>query len=179
MTLSQKLWLLALRIGIGWHFLYEGLAKLANPNWSGVGYLLDSEGFLKQFFFNLAANPDVLKMVDLLNIWGLILIGLGLILGAFTRVAIVSGIVLLAFYYLSHPPFIDLKYAVPSEGSYLVVNKNLVELIALGVLYCFPTWKKWGIDRWMFNRQPSAVSRQPSAVSRQPSAVSRKPSVDT
>ena len=26
----------------------------------------------------------------------------------------------MAFYYLSHPPFIGLKYAVPSDGSYLV-----------------------------------------------------------
>ncbi len=151
MTLTQKLWLLALRIGIGWHFLYEGLSKLVNPNWSSVGYLLDSEGFLKQFFFNMASDPSTLNLIDILNIWGLILIGLGLILGAFTRVAIVSGIVLLAFYYLSHPPCIGLKYAVPSEGSYLVVNKNLIELIALGVLYCFPSWKDWGMDRIIFS----------------------------
>ena len=157
MNFPQKLWLVALRLGIGWHFLYEGLTKLANPNWSSVGYLLDSEGFLKQMFFNLAANPDLLKIIDIINIWGLVLIGLGLILGAFTRAAIISGMALLAFYYLSHPPFIGLKYAVPSEGSYLIVNKNLVELLALGAIYCFPTWMEWGVDRWI-GRQSSAVS---------------------
>jgi len=150
MNFPQKLWLVALRLGIGWHFLYEGLTKLANPNWSSVGYLLDSEGFLKQMFFNLAANPDLLKIIDIINIWGLVLIGLGLILGAFTRAAIISGMALLAFYYLSHPPFIGLKYAVPSEGSYLIVNKNLVELLALGAIYCFPTWMEWGVDRILF-----------------------------
>ena len=160
MTNSQKLWLVALRLGIGWHFLYEGLTKLANPNWSSVGYLLDSEGFLKQVFFNMASNPDVLKVIDILNVWGLILIGLGLIVGAFTRVAIVSGITLLVFYYLSHPPFVGLKYAVPSEGSYLVVNKNLIELLALGVLYCFPTWMEWGADRWIFGRRSAVGSQQ-------------------
>jgi thiosulfate dehydrogenase [quinone] large subunit len=151
MTLSQKLLLVALRIAIGWHFLYEGLAKLANPNWSSAGYLLDSEGFLKQFFYNLAANPDVLKIVDLLNIWGLILIGLGLILGVFTRAAIISGIVLMAFYYLSHPPFPGLKYTMPTDGSYLVVNKMLIEALVLGVLLVFPTWREWGIDRYIFS----------------------------
>lgn len=151
MTNSQKIWLVALRLGIGWHFLYEGISKLANPNWSSVGYLLDSEGFLKQLFFNLASNPDVLKIIDILNVWGLILIGTGLILGALTRVAIVSGMVLLVFYYLSHPPFIGLKFSVPSEGSYLVVNKNLLELIALGVLYVFPTWLEFGLDRFLFS----------------------------
>jgi thiosulfate dehydrogenase [quinone] large subunit len=166
MTKSQKLWLLALRIAVGWHFLYEGISKLANPNWSSVGYLLDSEGFMKQLFFNMASNPDVLKVIDILNVWGLILIGLGLLLGALTRVTIISGIVLLAFYYLSHPPFIGLKYAVPSEGSYLVVNKNLVELLALCVLWYFPTWKEWGVDRWIFSRESGVGSRE-SVVSSQ------------
>jgi len=150
MTLSQKLLLVALRLAIGWHFLYEGLSKMANPNWSSAGYLLDSGGFLKQFFYNLAANPNVLKVVDFMNIWGLILIGLGLILGVFTRAAIISGIVLMVFYYLSHPHFIGIKYALPSDGSYLVVNKLVVEGLALGVLLAFPTWKEWGIDRWIF-----------------------------
>lgn len=155
MPFSQKLLLVLLRMAIGWHFLYEGLAKLANPNWTSAGYLLDSEGFLKQFFYNLAGNPDVLKIVDFLNIWGLILIGLGLILGFFTRAAIISGIVLMVFYYLSHPPFVGLKYAVPSDGSYLVVNKMLIETLALGVLLVFPTWMEWGVDRWIFGRQSS------------------------
>ncbi|MFO7614412.1 MAG: DoxX family membrane protein [Bacteroidales bacterium] len=151
MTIFQKLWLTFLRLAIGWHFLYEGLAKLVNPNWSSVSYLMDSGGFMKQFFFNLAANPDVLKVIDLLNIWGLILIGLGLMLGAFTRVAIVSGMALLALYYLSHPPFVGIKYAVPMEGSYLVVNRILIEFIALAVLFVFPTWKEFGLDRLIFS----------------------------
>jgi thiosulfate dehydrogenase (quinone) large subunit len=155
MTTTQKLILVALRLVIGWHFLYEGLVKLANPNWSSVGYLLDSEGFLKGFFKSLASSPELLKAVDFLNIWGLILIGAGLILGAFTRVAIISGIVLMAFYYLSHPPFPGLRYAVPSDGSYLVVNKMVIEALALAVLLVFPTWKEWGVDRWIQHRAQS------------------------
>jgi thiosulfate dehydrogenase [quinone] large subunit len=86
-----------------------------------------------------------------MNIWGLILIGLGLILGVFTRAAIISGIVLLIIYYLSHPPFVGLKYAVPSDGSYMVVNKMVIEALALCVLLIFPTWLEWGIDRYLFS----------------------------
>jgi thiosulfate dehydrogenase [quinone] large subunit len=104
---------------------------------------------MKKFFYGLASDPDLLKIIDLLNIWGLILIGLGLILGAFTRIAIISGIVLMVFYYLSHPPFAGLKYAVPSDGSYLVVNKMVIEALALLVLLVFPTWREWGVDRWL------------------------------
>lgn len=150
-SFPQKFWLVALRIAIGWHFLYEGLAKITNANWSSAGYLLDSEGFLKDFFINtLAGNPNMLQVIDFLNIWGLILIGLGLILGSFERIATISGILLLALYYLSHPPFVGLKYAVPSEGSYLVVNKILIEMIALAVVFVFPTNREFGLDRFIF-----------------------------
>lgn len=144
---SQLYLLVALRVVIGWHFLYEGIIKLANPNWSSVGFLLDSQGIFSGFFHSLASNPDVLSVVDTLNIAALTLIGLGLILGSFTRLATIGGIVLLAFYYLSHPPFVGLKYAMPMEGNYLVVNKNLIELMALCVLLVFPTGTILGLDR--------------------------------
>jgi len=138
-----------LRIAIGWHFLYEGVVKLMNPNWSSVGYLMDSKGVLSGLFYNMAANPGVLQVVDFLNVWGLTLIGLGLILGLFTNISAISGMLMLAFYFLSHPPLIDVAYAVPSEGSYLFVNKNLIELIALGVILLFPTGYYIGLDRFI------------------------------
>jgi len=144
---SQLYLLTALRVVIGWHFLYEGLVKLANPDWSSIGFLLDSKGVLSNLFYFLASNSDILKVVDTLNIAGLVLIGLGLILGSFTRLATIGGIILLAFYYLSHPPFIGLKYILPMEGSYLVVSKNLIELVALCVLLVFPTSYIFGLDR--------------------------------
>jgi len=151
----QLILLVTLRVVIGWHFLYEGLAKLANPDWSSVGFLLESKGIFSGFFFSLTTNPDVLKVIDFLNIWGLIVIGLGLMLGCFTRIAVIAGIVLLSMYYLSHPPFIGLKFAVPNEGSYLIVDKNLVEIFALTVLLVFPTGKQIGLDRFVFKWQKS------------------------
>ena len=142
--------LLLLRVLIGWHFLYEGLVKLINPDWSSIGYLLDSKWILSGFFHSLAANPGVLNVVDFLNMWGLILVGLGLILGVLTRVSVIGGMVLLGFYYLSHPPFLNLEYVLPSEGSYLIVNKTLIEMISLWVLWLFPTGRIMGIDRIIF-----------------------------
>ena len=147
---AQLSMLVVLRVLIGWHFLYEGFVKLLNPNWSSVGYLLDSEGFLSGFFETIASNPNSLAVADFLNMWGLIAIGLGLMLGCLTRVAIISGITLLAFYYLSHPPFIGLKYSMPTEGSYLIVNKILIELFALIVLYLFPSSRQIGLDKFLF-----------------------------
>ena len=152
-TYSQaQLWMLViLRVSIGWHLLYEGVVKLMNPNWSAVGYLMDSKGIFSGLFHAMAGNPGVLQVVDFLNIWGLVLIGLGLILGIFTRLSIYAGIALLAFYYLSHPPLVDVTYAVPSEGNYLFINKTLIEMITLVVLSLFPTWRQVGLDRFIFD----------------------------
>lgn len=145
--------LVVLRVLIGWHFLYEGCSKLVNPDWSSVAFLIDSKGFLAPFFYSLASNPDVLAVVDFLNIWGLILIGLGLMLGLFSRISITAGIILLGMYYLSHPPMVGYSFSVPSEGAYLWVNKNLIEMAALAVLMVFPTWMQIGLDRFIFKRK--------------------------
>jgi thiosulfate dehydrogenase [quinone] large subunit len=145
--------LLLLRVLVGWHFLYEGLVKLINPDWTSIGYLLDSKWIFSGFFHSLAANPGVLNVVDFLNVWGLILVGAGLILGLLTRLSTVGGMILLAFYYLSHPPFLNLEYVLPSEGSYLIVNKTLIELGGLWVLYLFPTGRLMGIDRIIFGNR--------------------------
>lgn len=148
-----QLWtLVILRVAIGWHLLYEGMIKLLNPNWSSVGYLMDSKGIFAGMFHSLAGNPDLLKVMDFLNVWGLVLIGAALILGLFTRVAIYGGITLLTLYYLSHPALLNVSYAVPSEGSYMFVNKNLIEMITLVVLLLFPTWKEVGVDRFIFRK---------------------------
>lgn len=144
--------LVLLRVLIGWHFLYEGIVKVLNPNWSSLGYLMDSQGFLAGFFHSLASNPNVLQVVDFLNMYGLLAIGLGLILGCFTQIATVAGMLLLALYYLSHIPFVGASYALPTDGSYLWVDKTLIELIALAVLFVLPTGRYIGLDRFIFGK---------------------------
>jgi thiosulfate dehydrogenase [quinone] large subunit len=146
----QAFFLVSLRILIGWHFLYEGIVKLVDPNWTSMGYLMDSKGIMTGFFQSLAENASVLNVVDFMNIWGLILIGISLMLGVFSRIGAVAGAFLLAFYYLSHPPFPTLSYNVPSEGNYLIVNKTLIEMTALLVLFMFPTGKVFGLDRIIY-----------------------------
>lgn len=72
--------LVALRFTIGWHFFYEGVSKLVNPYWTAAGYLEGSQGFMSDLFLDLASNPGTLAFVDGLNVWGLMLVGLGLML---------------------------------------------------------------------------------------------------
>ena len=142
--------LVILRLLIGWHFLYEGFAKFFNPNWSAASFLLDSQGIFSGIFIAMAQNPTILEFVNISNKLGLVAIGLGLMLGAFSRLASVSAILLLLMYYFATPPFIGYSYSVPSEGSYMLVNKNLIEACALFVLIIFPTGQIIGLDRILF-----------------------------
>ena len=151
--------LVALRMLIGWHFCYEGIAKLLNPYWTSAGYLAGSQWFLKDLLIDVAANATAVTVVDVLNEWGLVAIGLGLILGALARPAAIAGIVLLALYWIVAPPFAGVTYPMPAEGSYVLVNKVLVELAALLVVVAFPTSDVWGLDRFLArtrNAQPTA-----------------------
>ncbi len=157
----QTATLVILRILIGWHFTYEGLAKLTNPYWTSAGYLAESKWWLSGVFQGIAANPTLLTVVDYLNAWGLLLIGLGLMFGLFTRTATAAGMVLLFLYYVAAPPFVGYTYGMPTEGSYLVVNKVLIELVALAVALAFPTGRQFGLDRLMpWNRGAHHVAQQ-------------------
>ena len=138
MAKSKSLFLLFLRICIGWHFLYEGLIKLLSPGWSSEAYLKGSYGFLSGLFHSLASNPDVLKVIDFMNIWGLILIGTGLFLGILIRLSAISGVVLLLIYYLAYPPFGLSSLNFTQEGHFWIINRNLIECFALGVIFFFP-----------------------------------------
>jgi len=146
-TKLQSFALVALRITIGWHFLYEGGVKVLNPHWTSKAFLLDSGGFLKDFYAQLAGNQALLSVSDYANAWGLTLIGLSLLLGIFTRYSGIAGIVLLLLYYLSHPAFPGIQYLFPSDGSYFIINKTLVELFALLVIFAFPTSDIFGLQR--------------------------------
>jgi thiosulfate dehydrogenase [quinone] large subunit len=139
--------LVALRFAIGWHFFYEGVSKAVNPYWTAAGFLEQSQGFLSEWFIDLASNPSMLAVVDVLNVWGLIFIGLGLMVGALTRTVAVCGILLLLLYYLATPPWPGFEYSIPAEGAYLIINKTLIEMCALVVTLLFSTGHIVGLDR--------------------------------
>jgi len=156
---SQLTFLVILRIFIGWHFLYEGMVKLLNPNWSASAYLMDSKGLFGQFFINMTTNPGLMKVVDFLNEWALVAIGLALILGCFARLASLGGILLLLLYTFSHPALIGVKYMMPMEGSYFLIDKNLVELAGLAALFVFPASRIIGIDLLLYKVLPASFRK--------------------
>jgi len=132
-----------IRAAIGWHFLYEGVIKLFAAEWSAASYLSNTYGFLSGFYQWLAVSPVRLGVVDFLNVWGLILIGLGLFIGLFSRWASLAGALLLALYYFAYPPFgITL---LGGDGSTFIINQLFVEAAILVFLFCYKE-KGYGID---------------------------------
>jgi uncharacterized membrane protein YphA (DoxX/SURF4 family) len=138
--------LTGVRILIGWHFLYEGVAKLMTPQWSSAGFLKQSQWLLSDTFQWIASDPAALQVVDLLNVWGLIFIGLGLFVGLFTRIAATAGIVLLSLYYIASPPFIGSPGETAGGAHFLFVNMNLIEAMTLALLVLTPKQLLYGID---------------------------------
>jgi thiosulfate dehydrogenase (quinone) large subunit len=154
LTVVQRNTLILLRILIGWHFLYEGVIKAYNPSWTSKGYLL-SASILKPFFTWLASD-SLISGIDFLNIAALIAIGISLIIGIKVRWGCIAGILLLMLYYLAHPPFPGLPQG-PTEGSYWIVNKNLIEMAALLVIYQFPLTTVFGLEM-LFSKNKTITS---------------------
>ena len=160
LTRPQQTALVLLRTLIGWHFLYEGLVKLVWPAWtragvplgrfSSAGYLRSSTGPFADVFRSFA-DASWLPWLDLLMAWGLLLVGLGLMLGLLTQLACAGALALLALFYLSWLPTRGV-YEPGTEGNYLLVNKNLVEAAAVAVLLAFRTGRIAGLDLLLAHR---------------------------
>lgn len=150
----QQAGLVILRTLVGWHFLYEGYAKAIVPAWShdgiplghwtAAGYLKAASGPLAGFFHSLG-SASWLDKVDMLVVAGLVLVGSSLMLGLYTQAGCVGALLLLALFYVSAIPLSGV--AQPgAEGTYLIVNKNLIEALAVLVVLSFRTGRIAGLD---------------------------------
>ncbi|MCU0408416.1 MAG: DoxX family protein [Bacteroidales bacterium] len=151
-----------IRIVVGWHFLYEGLAKLFNPGWSSAAFLMESKWLLAGFFHWLAADPGRLALTDFINTWGLILIGLALFLGIFTRISALAGSAMLLLFYIASPPFIESSIATASH--FYIINYNVIEAVILIAIAALPADYLWGLGRlWAVFRARRKEKQFPSA----------------
>jgi thiosulfate dehydrogenase (quinone) large subunit len=146
--------LVLLRTLIGWHFLYEGYYKMALPAWSAAGVPLgtwSASGYLKAAsgpfaaWFHAMAASGAAGWIDILVPAALALVGLSLLLGLFTQLGCTGALLLLALFYVAAIP----TGGVPqpgAEGTYLIVNKTLIELGAVLVLLAGRTGRIAGLD---------------------------------
>src|SRR5712692_1952663 len=157
---AQLVALVVLRTLIGWHFLYEGYYKWILPawtrdghplaRWSSAGYLKAASGPLAGLFQRLVEAgwvPWIDRTVEI----ALVLIGLSLVLGLLTRAGCWGALVFLTLVYVAAIPV----RGVPQpggEGTYLLVNKNLIEWAAVLLLLTFRTGEIAGLDVFLQRR---------------------------
>jgi thiosulfate dehydrogenase [quinone] large subunit len=162
----QQVALIVLRTVIGWHFLYEAYYKIWSPAWSpagtplphwtSAGYLKGASGPLAGLFQRLVDGgwtPWIDRSVKI----ALLLIGLSLILGLFTRIGAVAALFFLSLFYLLYLPVMGIPQP-GSEGTYLIVNKTLIEAAAVFVLLVFDTGAIAGLDLLLRRRKSKTMN---------------------
>ena len=155
--------LTVIRAAIGWHFLYEGLSKLLMEGWSSQSYLANASGFLSGFYHWLASGEGMVRVVDFLNVYGLILIGLALFLGIFIRLASGAGILLLVLYYFAYPPFGTSLFG-SMEGHFYIVNRNFIEAFLL-LWFVISRQRGYGLSQWIRDRKQAGEETGPDMQS--------------
>ncbi|NQU82388.1 MAG: DoxX family protein [Parcubacteria group bacterium] len=122
----RKISLFLLRVSIGWMFLYAGITKVLDPTWTSAGYLNNAKTFVS--FYQWLASPGIVVWVDLINQWGLALLGISLIVGIFVRYSALLGVLLMALYYI---PVLSFPYV--GTHSFLI-DEHVIYIFALLVL---------------------------------------------
>jgi thiosulfate dehydrogenase [quinone] large subunit len=169
MSSFQQTALILSRTLIGWHFAYEGYYKLMLPGWnaagqpvdawSAAGYLRSATGPLAPVLHALAASARAMSAVDIIVPIALLLVGISLMLGLFTELGCIGAMTFLTLFYLSSIP----TGGTPqpgAEGTYLLVNKNLVELGAVLVVFAFRTGRIAGLDL-LWRQRPAVAAPSP------------------
>ena len=160
---GQSIALIVLRTLIGWHFLYEAYFKIMSPAWTrggapltpwtSAGYLQGSSGPLAGIFHRLV-NAGWTVWLDRGVKVALLVIGVSLILGLFTRVGLWLALAMLSLFYLLYVPTLGIPQP-NNEGTYLIVNKTLIEAAAVVVLLMFDTGRIAGLDFFLRRRYSS------------------------
>ena len=103
--------------------------------------------------------PKSWTLIDFLDWstrWFLLVVGILLMVGLFTRMSCFAAAVFLLLTFLTQMPLPWIPAPPNSEGNYLVVNKNVIEMVALLVLMTTRSGCWFGLDAvvsWMFGRR--------------------------
>ena len=119
-----------------------------------VGYLKAATGPLATIF-HWIGNAPWIGSIDLLVAVALTAAGVSLMLGLFTQTGCAGALALLTMFYLAAIPTGRLD--ARAEGTYLLVNKTLIEACAVAVVFACRTGSIAGFDRlW----RPSPTARR-------------------
>lgn len=132
--------LFLLRISLGWIMFYAGITKILDPAWSAEGFLNNAQTF--SGFYAWLAQDSILPVINFMNEWALLLLGVSLILGIFTRVSSYLGALLMLLYYF---PSLDFPYL---DHSFLI-DEHIIYILVLLMFATSKVGNYWGLDGLM------------------------------
>jgi len=139
--MNPKLYLFLLRVAMGWLMLYAGLTKVIDSSWSAAGYLNAAKTF--PAFYHWLAQPGLLPLINFINEWGLVLLGVSLILGIRVRITGIAGALLMLLYYF---PVLEFP-RIPPGHAYLI-DEHIIYALALLYFAAVDAGKAWwGFDQ--------------------------------
>jgi len=130
--------MLLVRLVVGYWFLHAGWTKfafVAGEPFSAAGYLANAESPIAWLFAIVAETPWLLEFTNFMIPLGEFLIGLGIILGALTRLAAFFGGFLMVLFYLGN-----------ADWAHGYVNGDLMGLLLFAIVGVFATGRILGVD---------------------------------
>jgi thiosulfate dehydrogenase [quinone] large subunit len=160
--LTLEHWLIGiLRIVVGWIFLWTFLDKTFGLGWdtdSDAAYLKGNsvtEGFLVfgtnpdgplADLFQKTLGEDLVDLVDIVYLLMLLVVGVGLILGTWTRIAGVSGAIFMISIWISYlPPDVDAGFL---SHNILGFDEHIVYFFVLLFLAISASGRYIGLGEW-------------------------------
>jgi len=129
---------LLVRLVVGYWFLMAGWNKfafVAGEPFTAAGYLANAQTPIAPLFQFVAGTPWLLELTNLMIPAGEFLIGLGIILGALTRLAAFFGGVLMTMFYLGN-----------ADWGHGFVNGDLMGLLLFVIVGAFAAGRIMGVD---------------------------------
>lgn len=131
--------LILTRVVFGLFVLWEGVQRLITDTWSAGPALLEAS--FAPTIFAWFADPARIELVSKLNIWGLIIVGIALIIGFRLRFFSLIGIILMIAYYF-------LNFDLSTLGTtHILVDHHILYILLFIILNNMNAGKYWGLDR--------------------------------
>ena len=134
--------ILALRLMMGLAFLQSGLDKVLSGSFSAGGYLTqgvpNNGSPVADLFVAMGNTPWFVDFVNVAVPWDELLIGLGLLVGAFTRLAALWGAFMMLLFYLGN-----------WDVAHGYINGDFAYMLVFLSVAAFGAGRVLGIDAWI------------------------------
>jgi thiosulfate dehydrogenase [quinone] large subunit len=147
---------LALRLLMGWVFLYAGAWQVLSADFSTSQFLAHTKTF--HALYAPLTDPAIAPFLTFAVSWGHLLIGLSLVSGLLVRVSGVFGIALLLTYWTAHMDFPYIESHVN-----LIIDFHIVYAVLVGWLVGINAGHAFGLDGWLARQRIAAPSIQRTA----------------